>query len=460
MFVARSLFEGISTAAVLIVYTDPRSGIRAVNATIFNKSHTGLQPHLLKDKLALSVLWLRDFRWTSTDLTWVTTLTGLLEFRIGSPGFSTLTPNSVVLPHDFAKMTALFFLGLEQVGMHSMPPEIFDMPIKNLYVGGNEFATIPSLIGKMTALQHLELLSNRISRLPAEISNLRSLIRLNIRNNALTSFPAELFTLTALTNLLMIMNPIASIPPEIGRLTALKGLNVGSSGLSRVPRELFKLTKLTSLDLSSEFQDSGVSSHRTQITHIPAEISYLTELRKLALNGNQLSDLPATMGQLGKLTRLSLGTNRLTDIPPWLSNLSQLRFLNLIANALTRCPESVARLPNLEVVSFFNNSIASCEAFSADTDVVVAAGTKVAVGRTNKTMVILDHNPVCFSGGVSALETRWFPACYATCGNHGCYKTIEPWTCEEFHYLGDSQCDVQCNVSECAYDRGDCAVFN
>ena len=476
------MFEGISTAAVLIVYADPRSGIRAVNATISNKSHTGLQPHLLKDKTALSVLQLRDFRWTSTDLTWVTTLTGLLEFRIGAPGdfdacqdcssshhmnsLAPLNPNSVVLPHDFAKMTALFVLGLERVGMHSVPPEIFDMPIMKLYLEGNEFTTIPSLIGKMTALQYLESHDSRISRLPAEIGNLRSLNFLNIRNNALTSVPAELFTLTALTQLLMIMNPIARIPPEIGRLSALKVLQFGSSGLSRVPRGLFKLTKLTHLELSSEFigtatdlSESRTLHSRTQITHIPTEISELTELRGLVLNGNQLADLPTTMGQLGKLTRLSLGTNRLTDIPPWLSNLSQLRYLNLIANALTRCPESVARLPNLEIVNFWNNSIASCEAVAVDTDVMVAAGTKVVEGRTNETLVILDHNPVCFSGGMSALETRWFPTCYATCAD-GCYETIKPWTRESQRILGNSECDVQCNVPECAYDHGDCAVFN
>ena len=78
---------------------------------------------------------------------------------------------------------------------------------------------VPACIGRLTALQALNLNDNQLSSLPAEIGQLTSLEKLYLSGNQLTSLPAEIWQLTSLTWLHLGTNQLTSVPAEIGQFT-------------------------------------------------------------------------------------------------------------------------------------------------------------------------------------------------------------------------------------------------
>tara|TARA_B100000475_G_scaffold109808_1_gene80231 strand:+ start:329 stop:1162 length:834 start_codon:yes stop_codon:yes gene_type:complete len=123
---------------------------------------------------------------------------------------------------------------------------------------------VPACIGRLTALQALDLSDNQLTSVPAEIGQLTSLEVLYLANNQLTSLPAEIWQLTSLTYLNLSYTTLTSLPAEIGQLTSL-----------------------TVLDFEAN-----------QLTSLPAEIGQLTLLEELYLGRNKLRTLPAAIGEL------------------------------------------------------------------------------------------------------------------------------------------------------------------
>ena len=123
---------------------------------------------------------------------------------------------------------------------------------------------VPACIGRLTALQALDLSDNQLTSVPAEIGQLTSLEVLYLANNQLTSLPAEIWQLTSLTYLNLSYTTLTSLPAEIGQLTSL-----------------------TVLDFEAN-----------QLTSVPAEIGQLTLLEELYLGRNKLRTLPAAIGEL------------------------------------------------------------------------------------------------------------------------------------------------------------------
>jgi len=72
-------------------------------------------------------------------------------------------------------------------------------------------------IGQLTALQTLELNSNRLTSVPPELWNLNSLQTFDLSSNDLTSVPPALGRLTALQSLNLGFNELTSVPAELGR---------------------------------------------------------------------------------------------------------------------------------------------------------------------------------------------------------------------------------------------------
>ena len=83
---------------------------------------------------------------------------------------------------------------------------------------------VPACIGRLTALQALNLDSNQLTSLPAEIGQLTSLRELYLGAIKLTSVPAEIGQLTSLRELYLGGNQLTSVPAEIGQLTSLSGV--------------------------------------------------------------------------------------------------------------------------------------------------------------------------------------------------------------------------------------------
>ena len=73
--------------------------------------------------------------------------------------------------------------------------------ITSLCLAHLELTVLPSEIGKLTALRHLNLEHNNLKTIPAEIGNLISLNELNLSCNLLDSIPSETSNLTQLNYL-------------------------------------------------------------------------------------------------------------------------------------------------------------------------------------------------------------------------------------------------------------------
>ncbi len=85
----------------------------------------------------------------------------------------------------------------------------------------------------------------------------------------------------------------------------LQVLYLDTNNLTTLPKEIF--TFLPSL--------KWLTAQRNQITEIPTEIRFASELQGLRLCSNRLATIPKEIGQLGKLICLSLSNNNLVCLP-------------------------------------------------------------------------------------------------------------------------------------------------
>jgi hypothetical protein len=100
---------------------------------------------------------------------------------------------------------------------------------------------VPAVIGRLSALRHLNLYCNQLTSLPAEIGQLTSLVDLYLAFNQLTSLPAEIGQLTSLTRLDLKWNLLTSLPGEAGQLTSLRILDLEGNQLTTLPAAIREL---------------------------------------------------------------------------------------------------------------------------------------------------------------------------------------------------------------------------
>ena len=141
------------------------------------------------------------------------------------------------------------------------------------------------------------------------------------------------------------------IPEELSDLSGLRVLRLDGNKLTgRIPAGLAKLSKLVSLNLSGNRLEGDV----------PGILGELSSLQYLHLGSNRLSGkIPGELGNLRNLKELYLGGNQLSGVVPVeLSNLDGLRHLSLSDNRLRGLiPVELSRLSNLYSLSLFRNEL-------------------------------------------------------------------------------------------------------
>ena len=176
--------------------------------------------------------------------------------------------------------------------------------------------------------------------IPSELGRLEMLVHLNLRSNDLTgSIPALLGNLSNLTYLNLHSNDLSGGFPDLSRISGLE--------------ELYLANNADYNEDGSKVQDSGLTGG------IPTWLNDMTDMRELWLWGNSLSGSIPDLSGMSSLERLKLANNRLmggvpeaSRLPPnmtWLiidrnplgggvpdlSSLSSLRLLWLHSNRLT-----------------------------------------------------------------------------------------------------------------------------
>lgn len=127
---------------------------------------------------------------------------------------------------------------------------------------------------------------------------------------------------------------------ELYKLNDYSFLYLCQMNLTEIPKDIGYLTQLTDLNLYSNL-----------LKELPKEIGNLYRLQRLNLNNNLLEKIPKELGNLSNLTDLSIRHNRLKEIPVELSNLKKLKRLILRNNQLKELPINAEILSNLEELS-------------------------------------------------------------------------------------------------------------
>lgn len=168
-------------------------------------------------------------------------------------------------------------------------------------------AALPGTLGALAHLERLDVGQNQLTALPALPAGLRELY---VHDNQLARLPAlpllsvldanrnrlgELPALAGLDFAYLAGNQLTALPP----IRDVRYLNVGDNPLGHLA-----------------LADPAIQELRAEHAQLRTlAIERLTNLRELALRGNQLAQLPPSLGSLAKLGVLDLRGNQLDDLP-------------------------------------------------------------------------------------------------------------------------------------------------
>eukprot|EP00542_Grammatophora_oceanica_P002011 CAMPEP_0194071312 /NCGR_PEP_ID=MMETSP0009_2-20130614/88640_1 /TAXON_ID=210454 /ORGANISM="Grammatophora oceanica, Strain CCMP 410" /LENGTH=472 /DNA_ID=CAMNT_0038724627 /DNA_START=391 /DNA_END=1806 /DNA_ORIENTATION=+ len=197
--------------------------------------------------------------------------------------------------------------------------------------GTNPSGGLPSEIGLLTNLIHMEVPGSLQSPAPSELSNLRQLLSLSFAMDT-TEIPSELGQMTSLVEL-KLKTTGGTLPPELGTLSNLEVLSAGECGLrGTIPPSFGGLSSLTSLDLSMTQVHTTIPTQLGQLTrllhvdlHTKHDHMHLAEYQSI-LRGT----IPSELGRWTRLTYLDVANTLLEGtIPSTLNALANLEVLQL-----------------------------------------------------------------------------------------------------------------------------------
>lgn len=255
------------------------------------------------------------------------------------------------------------------------PPSLFWDPNTTTVIFDISSYTIPTEIGLLSRLIHLDLGSKHISgTIPTEVGMLTELLYMDFSFNfdLNGTLPTELGLLSRLTHLNIEFNSLTGpIPLEIGKLTALEKLDIRHNLLAdTIPAEIGNLTRLVRLDLGLDpkaLDSALIANYNRWSGSIPTSVGLLTQLTYLSFEQTRplpsevglLDVLPSECGLLTNLKHLSLRENRLDGvIPSELGMLTQLETLNLGRNQFDgTIPYQLTHLTFLQVLKLDENRL-------------------------------------------------------------------------------------------------------
>ncbi len=140
------------------------------------------------------------------------------------------------------------------------------------------------------------------------------------------------------------------------------------SGIENVPAEFYELTHLTKLTVRRGLNklDDRIENFRSleilnlidvNITTLPIEIKYCTNLREIRVLSSKLEELPKELFELPHLQILVLKNNQISRLPCDFDDNYSLKELNLKFNKITIFPDCMQRLYNLESLYLSGNPL-------------------------------------------------------------------------------------------------------
>lgn len=200
---------------------------------------------------------------------------------------------------------------------------------------------------------YLSIANRRLSgTLPSDLGKLTAIRHLNLRdNNLFGSLPSDLFNATELRSLILSGNSLSGhLPPQIGKLNRLLHLDLSHNSFNdSIPSPLVQCKRLKTLSLN-ENSFSGP---------LPIGLgTNLTTLEKLDISSNRLTGpIPGDFGSLVNLkATLDMSHNSFTGpIPESLGKIPQRVYINLSYNNLSGPIPQVSTLLNAGPTAFLGN---------------------------------------------------------------------------------------------------------
>lgn len=217
---------------------------------------------------------------------------------------------------------------LAQLGTNSEAMEELDL-------SGRKLKEFPRTLVKMTGLKILNLDENPIQRVPSSIQELSNLEELHLEKCGLSALPDEIGNLKKLRLLDVSRNWELKLPESINEASGLRELNISDNTGFGFPSSVKGLKHLEELNCADCSGPEPID--------FPLEITELTGLKKLFINGVSIKSIPDSFLQLQKLEELDLDASvcYLNEFPD-LSKLKNLKILHadgLISNVTRPNPK-------------------------------------------------------------------------------------------------------------------------
>jgi Leucine-rich repeat (LRR) protein len=211
---------------------------------------------------------------------------------------------------------------------------------------------IPSQIGSLTTLQLLRLSANSFTALPSTIGELQRLVHLEAYSNQFKGrFPAEICRLTNLEYFAMYYNGFTgSLPSDFASMMSLTFLSFDSNRFEGSILPLTSLSKLRGLAIQRNRFSGTIPSEISSLIHlrdfylyqnhftgqIPTEMEACTSLQNWFCWGNGLyGSIPSFFGSLLDLKEIDFASNYFVGPIPPIQRLTKLDYLNFNRNYLT-----------------------------------------------------------------------------------------------------------------------------
>ncbi|KAA0710481.1 Leucine-rich repeat-containing protein 69 [Triplophysa tibetana] len=210
------------------------------------------------------------------------------------------------LPEDYARLTWIVILKLNNNYLSDLPPELkFLQQLTELNLGNNAFEEVPSVLAHLCCLKKLYLYGNKIRHLSSQVlEGLPNLVLLNLNHNNIEVIPSEIMLLANLESISVTHNHVEHIPVELGSIKSLREINFTNNKLTGIPQQLYSLTQLRKLYLA-----------RNNLTELPEGVLGWKNLKILDVAGNHLSVFPVGF-QLLTLDELFFEGNCLVPFMP------------------------------------------------------------------------------------------------------------------------------------------------
>ena len=212
------------------------------------------------------------------------------------------------LPNDFGTLN-MKSLNLRHNLLRHLPDSInTQSALQNIDVSSNKFTEFPSVIFKLSNIKYVALDDNFISVLPEKWEGLH-VVKLSLDRNPIVKIGNspfyELKCVVSLSLRYCLLNEIPTYFSSFSRMSSLcvSGNNISANSVNTLPPNLTHL----------EMNENPLGS-------VPQSVQALTKLNNLSLNSCCLKDLPIFICCLKRLENLRTRRNSLANLPAGLDN--------------------------------------------------------------------------------------------------------------------------------------------